>query len=112
VILSSRDAACFVFYSCRSSVKFTVLSESGKEAIIEILGVDDFVSASCTVGQPLWMTSASALTPWILVRVGKHQITELLHTERVLLDRSMAHHIPRMNQDLWFACLVKKPWQR
>ena len=73
------DATGAVFYILKGNVKLTVLSSSGKEATIGILGVGDFFGEGCLAGQPLRMESASAVTNCDLLRIDKKATMEALH---------------------------------
>ena len=61
-IFVQGDAADAVFYIQNGTVALTVLSSSGKEAAIGILGEGDFFGEGCLAGQPLRMGSASAVS--------------------------------------------------
>ena len=52
---SSRRAtpADAVFYIQKGKVKITVVSEQGKEAVVAVLGPDEFCGEGCLTGQPL-----------------------------------------------------------
>jgi CRP/FNR family transcriptional regulator, cyclic AMP receptor protein len=52
VVFSQGDPADAVFYIKRGKVKVTVVSERGKEAVVAILGPDDFIGEGCLAGQP------------------------------------------------------------
>ena len=49
---SQGDAADSVFYIHKGKVKVTVVSEHGKEAVVAILGKDEFCGEGCLAGQP------------------------------------------------------------
>ena len=51
VVLSQGDAGDAVFYVQKGKVKVTVVSEQGKEAVVAILGTDDFFGEGCLAGQ-------------------------------------------------------------
>src|SRR5688500_14363938 len=61
VIFSQGEAAADVFYLQQGSVKLSVLSRTGKEAVVAILGKGDFFGEGCLAGQPRRMATASAL---------------------------------------------------
>ena len=54
---SSADA---VFYIQKGKVKITVTSEQGKEAVVAVLGPDEFCGEGCLTGQPLRLATATA----------------------------------------------------
>ena len=52
-IFSQGDIADAVFYIQKGKVKITIISEHGKEAVIAILGKDEFAGEGCLAGQRL-----------------------------------------------------------
>ena len=53
IVYRQGDPADSVFYIRSGKVKVTVVSEQGKEAVVALLGADDFVGEGCLAGQPL-----------------------------------------------------------
>ena len=51
VVFSQGDVADAVFYIQKGKVKLTVVSEQGKEAVVAMLGTDDFFGEGCLAGQ-------------------------------------------------------------
>jgi CRP/FNR family transcriptional regulator, cyclic AMP receptor protein len=62
IIFSQGDDADAVFYVKKGKVKVTVVSKQGKEAVIAILGTDEFVGEGCLIGQPKRLATASAMS--------------------------------------------------
>src|SRR4051812_40895190 len=62
IIFAQGDAADAVFYIRKGKVKVTVVSTQGKEAVVAILGLDEFVGEGCLIGQPKRLATASAMT--------------------------------------------------
>ena len=62
VVFSQGDAADAVFYIQKGKVKLTVVSEQGKEAVVAMLGRDEFCGEGCLAGQPRRMATATAMT--------------------------------------------------
>jgi CRP-like cAMP-binding protein len=52
IVFSQGDPGDAVFYIQKGKAKLTVVSEQGKEAVIAILGADDFFGEGCLAGQP------------------------------------------------------------
>src|SRR5512141_473710 len=61
-IFVQGDPSDAVFYIQNGKAKLTVVSKTGKEATIGILGEGDFLGESCLAGQSLRMESATAIT--------------------------------------------------
>jgi hypothetical protein len=68
VVFSQGDPADSVFYIHEGKIKVTVISEQGKEAIVAILGPDEFCGEGCLAGQPRRMATATAMTKCELMR--------------------------------------------
>jgi len=69
VIFAQGDDADAVFYIKKSKVKVAVISDEGKEAIVALLGADEFVGEGCLIGQPKRLATASAMTECEIMRV-------------------------------------------
>jgi CRP-like cAMP-binding protein len=84
-------------------VKLSVLSKTGREAVVAILGPGDFFGEGCLSGQPVRMGSATAITGSTILHVDKDQMVRLLHKQHTLSDRFIAHMLARnirIEQDL------------
>jgi len=95
VVFSQGDAAADVFYLHHGSVKLSVLSRTGKEAIVAILRTGEFFGEGCLAGQPRRMATARALNKSTVLVVDKPQMLEMLHTEPSLADRFLSHMLAR-----------------
>jgi CRP-like cAMP-binding protein len=95
VVFSQGDGANDVFYLQQGSVKLSVLSKTGKEAVVAIFGPGDFLGEGCLAGQPRRMATAAALTASTLLVVEKPQMLEMLHKEPSLADRFLSHMLAR-----------------
>jgi CRP/FNR family cyclic AMP-dependent transcriptional regulator len=85
-IFSQGDVSDEVFYVQKGKVRLTVLSNSGKEATLGILGIGDFFGEGCLIGQPLRMSTATAMTDCALLRVEKKAMMRVLHQEHSFSD--------------------------
>jgi CRP/FNR family transcriptional regulator, cyclic AMP receptor protein len=94
-IFSQADAADSVFYIQTGKVKITVVSEHGKEAVVAILGKDEFFGEGCLAGQPKRIASATALTECEIMRIGKGTIIRVLHDEPGFSQMFIAHLLTR-----------------
>ena len=95
VIFTQGDVSEHVLYVQSGGVKLSVLSKTGKEAVVAMLGPGDFFGEGCLAGQPLRMGSATAITPSAVLRVGKEQMAQLLHKEHEMSDRFISHMLTR-----------------
>ncbi len=95
VIFAQGEDADAVFYIKKGKVKVAVLSKDGKEAIVALLGPDEFVGEGCLIGQPKRLATASAMTECQTMRVAKTEIQRLLHEEPTFSKMFMAHILAR-----------------
>ncbi len=94
-VFSQGDAADAVFYIQSGRVKLTVVSKSGKEAVIAILPHSSFFGEGCLAGQPLRMATASADQKSTIVRIEKQAMTALLHQEPEFAEGFLAYLLSR-----------------
>src|SRR5438309_928471 len=77
-IFTQGDACEHVMYIQKGGVKLSVLSKTGREAVVAMLGPDEFFGEGCLAGQPLRMGSATAITPSTILFVDKEAMVQLL----------------------------------
>ena len=94
-IFSQGDLASEVLYIQDGGVRLSVLSKTGREAVIATLGPGDFFGEGCLAGQPIRMGSATAVTPSTVLAIEKQEMVRLLHEESELSDRFLAHVLSR-----------------
>jgi CRP/FNR family cyclic AMP-dependent transcriptional regulator len=94
-VFSQGDPATSVMYIQDGGVKLAVLSATGKEAVVAMLGPGDFFGEGCLAGQPLRMATATALTPTTVLIVGKQKMIRVLRKQSSLSDRFITHVLAR-----------------
>jgi CRP/FNR family transcriptional regulator, cyclic AMP receptor protein len=94
-VFSQGDACEHVMYIQSGSVKLSVLSKTGREAVVAMLGPGDFFGEGCLAGQAVRMGSATAITPSTILLVGKEEMVGLLHKEHAMSDRFISHMLAR-----------------
>ena len=95
VIFSQGDVCESVLYIQKGAVKLSVLSKTGKEAVVAMLGPGDFFGEGCLAGQSVRMGSATAITASTILFVEKDEMVRLLHQQHTLSDRFIAHTLAR-----------------
>ena len=95
VVFSQGDPADAVFYVQNGKVKLTVLSTHGKQAVIAILEAGDFFGEGCLASQPLRMSTANAIEPSTVLRVGKEAMVSLLRREPEFSEIFIAYLLSR-----------------
>jgi CRP/FNR family transcriptional regulator, cyclic AMP receptor protein len=86
-IFAQGDAANTVIYIQKGSVKFTVVNESGKEAVVAIFGSGDFFGEGAVAGESTRLGTATAVVPTTVLMIGKKEMIRVLHSEHLLSDR-------------------------
>jgi CRP/FNR family transcriptional regulator, cyclic AMP receptor protein len=94
-IFAQGDEADAVFYIQAGKVKLTVVSKTGREATIGMLGEGNFFGEGALAGQALRMGSACAMTDCELMRVDKAAMMEALHREHAFSDMFVAYLLAR-----------------
>ena len=94
-VFSQGDPADAIFYIQGGKVKLTVVSKQGKEAVVGILGADDFFGEGCLAGQPVRMATATAMSACSIVRVEKRSTLRVLHDEPTFSELFIAHLLSR-----------------
>jgi CRP-like cAMP-binding protein len=82
-------------YIQEGSVKLTVVSQTGKEAVVAMLGPGDFFGEGCLAGQSICMATATAISPTTVLVIEKSEMTRVLHEEHELSDRFIAYVLSR-----------------
>jgi CRP/FNR family cyclic AMP-dependent transcriptional regulator len=95
---SQGDSADSIFYLQKGRAKVTVVSASGKEAIITLLATGDFVGEEALAAiKGLRLATATAITNCTALRISRGEMIQVLHEEhgfsdfflKFLLERSM-----------------------
>ena len=94
-IFAQGDPADAVFYIRTGKVKLTVVSKTGREATIGILGDGDFFGEGSLAGQEVRMDSATAMTECSLLRIDKKAMMQTLHREHDFSDLFVAYLLTR-----------------
>ena len=95
IIFAQGDAADAVFYIRKGKVKVTVVSSQGKEAVVAILGADEFVGEGCLIGQSKRLSTAVAMTECVTMRVDTKEIRRVLQHEPAFSQMFVSHILAR-----------------
>src|ERR1022692_3808637 len=80
-IFSQGDPAKNVIFIRKGSVKRSVVSDSGKEAVVDLLGPGDFLGTLCLYDHPIRIATATAILPTSVLVIGKRDMVRALHTD-------------------------------
>ena len=103
ILFSQGDAADAVFYLQKGSVKITVVSRVGKEAVVGLLGPDHFLGEGCLNGQVHRMATATTITECSIMRLDRAAMIRALHDEPEFSDlfiTFLLHRNSRIEEDL------------
>jgi CRP/FNR family cyclic AMP-dependent transcriptional regulator len=79
-IFAQGDPATSVMYIEQGTVRLSVLSHAGKEAVIAVLEASHFFGEGCLTGQPDRMATAAAMAPCTITIVEKAEMARHLRS--------------------------------
>jgi CRP/FNR family transcriptional regulator, cyclic AMP receptor protein len=94
-VFSQGAPADSVFYIKSGKVKITVISDQGKEAVVSVLGKDDFFGEGCLAGQALRLATVRTISECVIVRIAKADITRMIHQEPAFAELFISHLLAR-----------------
>ena len=94
-IFTQGDTSDHVLYIHTGGVKLSVLSKTGREAVVALLGPGDFFGEGGLAGQRFRMGSASAITPSTVLLIETVKMITLLHKQHDMSDRFIAYVLSR-----------------
>jgi CRP/FNR family cyclic AMP-dependent transcriptional regulator len=95
VVFAQGDPCDSVMFLRTGAVQLSVLSHSGKEAIVGILGAGDYLGEGALSGHSMRLVTATAMTESSLLVVPKRQMISLLHSHHAFSDHFIAHMLVR-----------------
>jgi CRP/FNR family cyclic AMP-dependent transcriptional regulator len=94
-IFTQGDVSRHVLYIQSGGVKLSVLSKTGREAVVAMLGPGDFFGEGCLAGQRIRMGSATSVASTAILRISKGEMERLLQKQHQMADRFIAHMLAR-----------------
>lgn len=79
----------------KGGIKISVLSRTGKEAVVAMLGPGDFFGEGALTGQPIRIGTATATTPTTVLIIEKNAMLRLLRDEPSFSERFMSYMLAR-----------------
>jgi CRP/FNR family cyclic AMP-dependent transcriptional regulator len=83
-IFSQGDVCKNLMYIQKGSVKLSIVSKTGKEAVVAMLKAGDFVEEGGLAGQLVRIATATATAPTTLLVIGLEEMRRVLHAEHAL----------------------------
>ena len=97
-IFAQGDAADAVFYIEHGNVKLTVVSLSGKKAVVAILRPGDFFGEGCLAKDTVRMSSAAALHPSTISRMKRATFARLIRQDSAFSNLFVAYLVSRVRR--------------
>jgi CRP/FNR family transcriptional regulator, cyclic AMP receptor protein len=89
------DPADTVFYIQKGSVRLTVLSDHGKEAVVGIVEPGQFFGEGCMNGHKLRISTTTAMENCVITAITKTAMIATLHNEPQFAEMFMAYLLTR-----------------
>jgi CRP/FNR family transcriptional regulator, cyclic AMP receptor protein len=95
LIFSAGDAADSIMYVVKGTVKMSVVSKLGREAVVAMVRAGDFFGEACLAGQRTRASTATAMDRSVIVVIERIDMVQLLQTQAALCDRFIEHMLFR-----------------
>ena len=95
IVMSQGDPADAVFYIESGKVKLTVVSEQGKDAVVAMLGTNDFFGEGCLAGQAQRIATVATMLDSVIVRLEKAAIVRVIQQEPAFFGMFIGHLLAR-----------------
>jgi CRP/FNR family transcriptional regulator, cyclic AMP receptor protein len=94
-VFEQGDIADTVFYIQKGTVKLTVLSEQGKEAVVAILEPGQFFGEGCMNGHKLRISTTTALEDCVITSITKAAMIATIHDQPKFSELFMTYLLTR-----------------
>jgi CRP/FNR family transcriptional regulator, cyclic AMP receptor protein len=94
-LFSQGDPCKSILYIQKGDVKISVVSKTGKEAVVGMLGQGDFIGEGGLAGQSMRMGTATATSPVTALVIDNTEMFRVLHTETAFSDRFITYMLQR-----------------
>ena len=95
VVFSQGQPSNAVMYIQKGGIKISVLSRTGKEAVVAMLGPGDFFGEGALTGQSVRMGTATATMPTRVLVIEKAAMHQLLRDEPTFSERFLSYMLGR-----------------
>ena len=97
VIYRQGDPSDSAYYIQTGTAKLSVTSEEGKEAVVALLGADDFIGEACANGETVRLSTATTLTKCTIMRMTKAELRSVIHNEPAFAELFISRLLTRNN---------------
>ena len=95
IVFSQGAPADAVFVIQKGKVKVTVVSEQGKEAVVAILGANEFFGEGCLAGQAQRISTVASMGDAVVMRLEKQAIMDVIREEPAFSEMFIKHLLGR-----------------
>src|SRR3954466_3982545 len=95
VVFSQGQPSDAVMYIQKGAIKISVLSNTGKEAVVAMLGPGDFFGEGALTGQSIRIGAATATTATTVLVIEKGAMLRLLRDEATFSERFISYMLER-----------------
>src|SRR5580704_19615000 len=95
ILFSQGDPCKYTMFIQKGDVKISVVSKSGKEAVVGMLGQGDFVGEGGLAGQTMRMGTATATTSVTALVIDNGEMSRVLHAETTFSDHFITFMLRR-----------------
>ena len=95
VIFSQDEPGDDVLYIQSGNAKLTIVNPQGKEAVLAIVGSGDFLGEGCIIGNPVRLTTATAIAPMNAMSIEKQEMMRVLHDEQEFAGKFISYMLER-----------------
>ena len=95
IVFSQGQPSDAVMYIQKGGIKISVLSRTGKEAVVAMLGPGDFFGEGALTGQPIRLGTATATSPTTVLTIDKGAMLRLLRDEPTFSERFISYMLAR-----------------
>ncbi len=102
-VFSQGDRADAVYYLQQGTVKLSVLSPQGREAVVAVLKKEHFFGEQCLSGHALRTMSATVLDEAVVLRIAQAKMIQVLQNEPSFAELFLKYvlsHSMRVEEDL------------
>jgi CRP/FNR family transcriptional regulator, cyclic AMP receptor protein len=89
------DPSKNILYIQQGSVRISVVSNSGKEAVVGIMRPGDFIGEGGLAGQPKRKSTATAVSLVNVLSIENSEMSRVLHAENAFSDRFITYMLQR-----------------
>ena len=95
VIFAQGDPAATIMCVEAGTVRLSVVSHSGKEAVVAVLHTGHFFGEGCLAGQAVRISTATAMESCRVRTIAQEEMTRQLRLRPVLAERFLTHMLTR-----------------